>query len=138
MQDATRAFLPVAAYVIEDASGELYEFAATRVAVDIESVAAEDIRNMRPYVLDPVEHMFVGGDQHICMHVPATVRAAAERGLAVGIFALLEHARATLLAGHHAQNPSTPFRAIDQFSSHRVSRNEAEARGLPIYPYRRG
>jgi hypothetical protein len=135
-------YLEVPAYAVEHADRSVYHFDATRVAVLVNSVDPKAVLGAgRAVVLTDYQHMFVNeakAGQRICMVRDATYYAGlCAMGLAEGVLAYLHDARQTLVAGHHADNESSPYHAITSFASRRITRAEAERRRLPIYPYYR-
>ncbi len=126
--------LRVGPWVMQESDGTLYEFPGTLVSVD----ADPDPHGRRARVAYPVlGHPFLSdGERSLCMG------SYSERGMrgatpAARLLQFLHDARQTLVAGYHARNSLAPYHRLAEFPENRISRAEAERRGLPIYPYHR-
>ena len=136
-------YVQVPEYVIEDKDGSLYRFDATRVGVPVTSCAADQVLvSGRAVMLTPYEHMFVASvaiGASICMPKGDAYFAALQRmPLREALCAYLKDAKETLRAGHHAGNPNSPYHRIKSFSYRRITRQEANEKRLPIFPFYRG
>jgi hypothetical protein len=135
------ATMQVPAYAIE-VQGQLHYFPPTEVGLPISSCDPESVFVPgRARVLTAYRHMFVregyAGDS-ICMVKGESYFQGLRRlPLDEAICAYLHDARYTLMAGYHAGNGSSPYHQIDALHCQLLSRQEANAKGIPVFPYNR-
>lgn len=130
--------LGVEKYVLEDKDGSLYAFDSTTIYVGVDAegsvLRAPEVGATR------YEHPFVPSDgRSICMgnYGETGWRTLRQLPPEDRLLQYLMDARQTLLAGYHQHNPLTPYHALSAFPHRRISREQARAQNLPVYPYHR-
>jgi hypothetical protein len=134
--------IEVPEYIVESATGLLYQFDATRVGIMIDSCQPQRIlKQGKAMVLTPYEHMFVSSSassSSVCMvKSPAYYQQLQQMPLQDGVCHYLQDIKNTLLTGYHAGNNNTPHHSIEAFPHRRISRQETVRRKLPVYRYSR-
>lgn len=129
-------------YVVEGQDRALYLFPQVQVGVPITALEVDEV--LRPFsarIMHAYRHMFAhsaGACAPICMPLPADYYARLyQLPLEEALLQHLEAARMTLCAGYHEGNRSAVLHDIRRLNLPRITRLEAQSRGLPVYPFYR-
>lgn len=129
-------------YVVEGQDRALYLFPQVQVGVPITALEVDEA--LRPFsarIMHAYHHMFAhsaGACEPICMPLPNGYYARlCELPLEDALLQYLEAARMTLCAGYHEGNTSAAFHDVRRLNMPRITRVEAKARGLVVYPFYR-